>query len=149
MRVRILFVNKYYKEIVFSIFLVSFFILAGCQHNKYAESYFNSGNLYLRLEENRQAINDYDKAIELNPQYASAYNNRGIAYARLGDSRQAIKEFDKSIELDPKVPEVYYNRAIIFGRIGDEQQAIENFKKAARLGHRVAQEALKSKGISW
>ncbi len=141
--------KKYHKEIVFSIFLASLFILAGCQHNKYAESYFNSGNLYLRLEENQRAINDYDKAIELNPKYASAYNNRGIAYARLGDDRQAIKEFDKSVEMNPKVPEVYYNRAIIYGRLGDEQQAIENYKKAARLGHKGAQEVLKSKGNSW
>ena len=141
--------NRYYKEIVLSIFLVSFFMFSGCQHNKTAESYFNSGNLYLRLEDNREAINDYDRAIELDPKYASAYNNRGIAYARLGDSRQAIKEFDKSIELSPRVPEAYYNRAIIYGRLGDEQQAIDNYKKAARLGHRGAQEFLKSKGISW
>ena len=142
-------VNGYRKEIVFSALLVSFFILAGCQHGKQAESYFNSGNLFLRLEENQQAINNYDHAIELNPKYASAYNNRGIAYARLGDNRQAIKEFDKSIELNPKVPEVYYNRAFIYGRLGDEQQAVENYKKAARLGHKKAQEALKSKGITW
>ena len=141
--------NKYYKGIIFSIFLAPLFAWAGCQHNKYAESYFNTGNLYLRLEENRQAINDYDKAIELNPKYASAYNNRGIAYARLGDNRQAIREFDKSIELNPKVPEVYYNRAIISGRLGGEQQAIENYKQAARLGHKGAQEVLKSKGITW
>jgi Flp pilus assembly protein TadD len=29
-------------------------------------------------------LQDYDKAIELNPQDAETYNNRGIAYNNLG-----------------------------------------------------------------
>ena len=31
------------------------------------------------------AIEDYNKAIEINPQYAEAFNNRGIAKYALGD----------------------------------------------------------------
>ncbi len=59
---------------------------------------------------NEEAIKDYDKAIELNPQYAKAYNNRGKAKAKLGRNEEAIKDYDKAIELNPQLAEAYNNR---------------------------------------
>ena len=47
----------------------------------------------------QQAIKDYDKAIELNPQDAIAYFNRGIAYGKLGNYQQAIKDFKTAARL--------------------------------------------------
>ena len=94
--------NKYCKEVVSPIFLASFFVLAGCQHNKYAEAYFNRGIAYARLEENQQAIKDFDKAIELNPKLAQPYYNRAIAYLRLGDDRQAIEDYKSAARLGHK-----------------------------------------------
>ena len=60
--------------------------------------------------ENQQTINDYNKAIELNPKDATAYVNRGIAYNALGNYQQAINDYNKAIELNPKDAEAYYNR---------------------------------------
>ncbi len=60
--------------------------------------------------EHEEAMKDYDKAIELNPQYAEAYNNRGIAKAELGRNEEAMKDYDKAIELNPQYAEAYNNR---------------------------------------
>ena len=49
---------------------------------KYADAYNNRGVAYAKLGDYRQAISDYDRAIEINPEYAEAYYNRGIAYQR-------------------------------------------------------------------
>jgi tetratricopeptide (TPR) repeat protein len=38
----------------------------------------------------KQAIADYNEAIDLNPRYAEAYNNRGIVYGHIGDEQKAI-----------------------------------------------------------
>jgi tetratricopeptide (TPR) repeat protein len=43
-------------------------------------AYNNRGLAYADLGQYKQAIKDYDRAIELNPEDAKAYNNRGIAY---------------------------------------------------------------------
>ena len=48
------------------------------------------------------AIQDYDKAIELDPQYAKAYNNRGNARYDQGDLDAAIQDYTKAIELNPQ-----------------------------------------------
>ena len=41
----------------------------------------NRGNEKYELKQYTEAIADYDKAIELDPNYAAAYTNRGFAKA--------------------------------------------------------------------
>jgi len=57
-----------------------------------------------------EAIAEFSKAIELDPDYAPAYNNRGDAYSEKGQHDVAIADYDKAIELDPNYAEAYNNR---------------------------------------
>ena len=116
---------------------------------QYANAYYNRGVAYQSLGNIKQAIKDFDRAIELNPQDAEAYYNRGVAYDNLGNIKQAIKDYDRAIELNPQDAEAYYNRGIAYANLGNDKQAIENFKIAARLGHKAAQDLLRSMGIQW
>ena len=56
-------------------------------------AYNNRGNVYSNLGEHHKAIDDYTKAIELDPQGAYAYKNRGLAYKNLGEHQKAIDDF--------------------------------------------------------
>ena len=38
------------------------------------------GNIFVDLGREQDALNDYTKAIKIDPQYAEAYNNRGRFY---------------------------------------------------------------------
>ena len=55
-------------------------------------------------------MEDYDKAIELDPNDAEAYNNRGNSYRDLGQYQRAIEDYDKAIELDPNDAEAPTHR---------------------------------------
>ena len=57
------------------------------------------------------AINDYTKAIEVNPQYFKAFFNRGTYYYQsllgislndLGRKEDGIKDYTKAIEINPQ-----------------------------------------------
>ena len=50
---------------------------------KTANGYLNRGSAYAGLRQYQRAIQDYDRAIQLNPNYAKAYYNRGLAYKEL------------------------------------------------------------------
>lgn len=69
-----------------------------------------------------QAISDYTKAIELNPDYKTAYFNRGLTYFKKGSWRnnepyqKAIEDFSKAIKLDPYDVDVYYNRGLAYNK---------------------------------
>ena len=65
------------------------------------------------------AIQDYDKAIEINPKYAEAYFNRGSAYLEQGDPIVAIQDYDMAIALDPKFAAAYVNRGYARNAQGD------------------------------
>jgi len=55
---------------------------------------------YAKLKQHQQAIQDYDKAIQLDPNYAKAYNNRAITFSNLGQRVLAEKDAMKACELD-------------------------------------------------
>ena len=47
---------------------------------KYAEAYLKRGFVYKELGKTNQAIESYNKAIEINSQYAAAYSALGLVY---------------------------------------------------------------------
>src|SRR5260370_4822018 len=67
---------------------------------KCSDAYLQLGNLNSSRHENAQAIADYTKAIEANPQLAEAHYRLGMAYDRVGDRGQAKREFQLHEGLD-------------------------------------------------
>jgi len=57
------------------------------------------GNAYYDLEKYSNAISDYTKAININPNYAEAYNNRGNAYCNSGNRKKACEDWRKAYSL--------------------------------------------------
>ena len=66
-----------------------------------ASQFFARANGKYEAGDYKGAIEDFNKAIQLNPTFASAFNNRGIAKDVLGDNKGAIDDFNKGIQLNP------------------------------------------------
>ncbi len=71
-----------------------------------AEAYNNRGNTHADKGQYDQAISDYTKALEINPQDAIAYCNRGIVYyfrKEYGKSWENVKKARSlGYQIDPK-----------------------------------------------
>ena len=67
----------------------------------------NRGAAFELLGNIKQAIGDFDRAIDLNPKYAEAYMNRGIANDRLGNSSKAVEDFKMASKLGNKMSQNY------------------------------------------
>ncbi len=66
------------------------------------EASVGRGILNVLISKNfREAIKNFDKAIEINPNYSSAYEYRGKSKFAINDDEGAIEDFIKAIELDP------------------------------------------------
>ena len=103
-----------------------------------AASLFYQGNAKSDSGEYKEAIKDYNKAIELNPKSAIAYNNRGNAKSDSGEYEDAIKDYDKAIELDPQLAEAYYNRGLSKDYLEEYEDAIKDYDKAIELNPKSA-----------
>ena len=56
------------------------------------------------LAEHQLAVNDFSRAIELDPDYAEAYFSRGVLYWReLRNAYRAIRDMTRVLELAPQV----------------------------------------------
>ena len=53
------------------------------------------------MKEYGRAIQDSDKAIQLDPTYAGAYYNRSLVFHQLKNFGRAIEDSDKAIRLNP------------------------------------------------
>ncbi|MBU1212004.1 MAG: tetratricopeptide repeat protein [Alphaproteobacteria bacterium] len=91
------------------------------------------GVAYVRLGQTREAIDDFNKAVELFPEYAATYNNRGNLLLALGLPKEALKDFNRAIVLAPGYAAAYNNRAGALMQIGNPQQAIRDFTQAVKL----------------
>ena len=77
-----------------------------------AEDYYKTANDYSDNGEYQLGINNYTKALRINPDYAIAYLFRGNAYHALGKYEDAISDYTMSIRIDPNYADAYYKRGI-------------------------------------
>ena len=84
-----------------------------------------------RLEE---ALNDCNKAIELEPDFPQAYFNRGILLIKVKMFDEAISDLTKFLELEPGNAMAYYNRGIAEYYKGKKDVACGDIQQAAKLG---------------
>jgi tetratricopeptide (TPR) repeat protein len=57
------------------------------------------------------AISDFNRALERNPELAWAYFNRGLAWVIRGDETRAQADFERCIALKPELKEDLRKRA--------------------------------------
>jgi tetratricopeptide (TPR) repeat protein len=91
------------------------------------------GVAYSRRQNYKEAIDDFNRAIQLYPEYPAVYNNRGNVLLGLGAVREAIKDFDRALLLAPGYAAAYSNRAGAYMKLGQIEQAIAGYTKAIQL----------------
>jgi tetratricopeptide (TPR) repeat protein len=98
-----------------------------------ADEFHKRGFEYRKQGNFSLAVEEYSKALELDPYHFKAFFNRAFAYDKLHDYPHAVADYTSAIALDPQNSYAYYNRGITFDKLGDYQLASEDFKQALSL----------------
>jgi protein O-mannosyl-transferase len=61
----------------------------------------NLGSAYRDLGDDKDALESYNAAIDMNPYQANAYFGRAVLYRNQGKLTEAIRDFSKAVELQP------------------------------------------------
>jgi len=96
----------------------------------------NRGVAYRELRKLKEAVEDFDRAISLNPQYVFALVNRARAYSDLKKYDVAFKDFDMAIGYEPKNPDALFWRGALYYSTDKLASALEDFKKVVKLNPR-------------
>ena len=95
--------------------------------------FFISRGTFKGTENYEDAIEDYTKAIEIEPNSVFAYRLRADSKRKLGDYQGAIDDYTKAIEIEPKKAYLYNYRSESKRKLGDNEGADEDDKKADKL----------------
>lgn len=113
----------------------------------YADAYVERGNVKTKLVyyTNREIMDDYDKAIKINPVHTIALFNRGLVKMNMWLNKEALTDFDQAIRLsyEPKGGFFYY-RGLLKKRLLQYESACKDFDMGSKLGDSKALEELKS-----
>ena len=96
-------------------------------------AHFALGTFSFAQNQMSPAIEEFQKAIALNPSYASAYNLLGYSYRQNVNYPEAEKAFQKYVELIPKDPNPYDSYAELLLKMGRFDDAIAQYKKALEI----------------
>jgi tetratricopeptide (TPR) repeat protein len=80
------------------------------------------------------ALSEYRKAIEINPDYARGYYNIGSVYREQGKIEEAIASFQKALEINPKYGESHYMLAVLYFEKKEYPQAVQHCEQALKYG---------------
>ena len=98
-----------------------------------ATLYNNRGQARGMNKDDDRALEDFNKAIELNPNAGAPFNNRGTIFSERGEYDRAIADFDKAVELNATQPIIFHGRGLAYWRKGDLEHAAQDYKKALSL----------------
>jgi tetratricopeptide (TPR) repeat protein len=99
------------------------------------ESHFQLGNLYYRKGDQRRAIQQYKKALQLNPKFVPAINNLALVTAANKEYYKALTILLDVLHYYPDDAETHYNIACMYSRLKREDESIEWLKKAIDKGY--------------
>lgn len=93
-----------------------------------ANNYYNQGLDYLNVLNYEDAINNFQKAIEINPRLGLAYGGLGLAYYKQKKYEQAIDSYSKAIASSPALA-FYLNRGAAYHAAGSYDKAARDYTK--------------------
>ena len=99
---------------------------------KYFKIAYSGDDYSSILYDTRGAIQDFNKALLINPNYDFAYFNRAKVYEELNLFDKAIADINKAILLNNN-SDYYMSRALMYKSLKDTEKSLNDFNKAIEL----------------
>ncbi len=93
-------------------------------NNRFINPWIRLGNIFDRDDQHKEAVQAYQRAIEIDPQNAQNWADLGDALFKMGSYDEAAAAYNKAVELDPKAGWPVSNLALTLVTQGKCEEAI-------------------------
>jgi tetratricopeptide (TPR) repeat protein/peroxiredoxin len=93
----------------------------------------NLGLLAIREGRAEEAIQHFQKALQLSPDYLIALENLGNAYRQLKQWEDARKTLEHAVAVGPQDPEANYSLGMVFAQLNDVDRTSDYLRRALKL----------------
>jgi len=96
--------------------------------------WINLGNLLYDSTRYSEAIDAYEKALELDPKNVDVRVDMGTCYRRVRRADRAAEEFRKAISINPLHPYAHRNLGVVLAfDLNDKKEAVKEFEEYIKL----------------
>src|SRR5688572_5414546 len=94
------------------------------------KKFCDAAEKFVKASSYEEAIDNYSKAIELDPQFDKAYIARAVCYEKVNKKDLAVEDYKKASAFEPKEKEHYYNAGRLLAELQRDKEADEQLRKA-------------------
>jgi len=95
--------------------------------------FFKVGEDFMLAGNYQDAVEQFTRAIDLQPDYDKAYLARADAFEKLGMIREAAEDYDRAATFLDKDQEVFYQAGRLYFELAEYEKAIERLDKSISL----------------
>ena len=107
--------------------------------------YYRRGLAYFEKNDYGRAIQDFNEALNLDPDNVAILQSRGWAYENKNDYEQAIRDYNRAISLQSSYGPAFIRRARVYELKRQYEQALADYEAATHADPKFAPE--RSKGF--
>ncbi|MEH2202719.1 MAG: tetratricopeptide repeat protein [Nostoc sp.] len=113
-----------------------------------SQVFFRCAEGYCAMRQYDKALQNFDRAIELNPRYVAAISDRGFTYHLMERYEEALQDFDRTIELYPKYAVGIASRGNTCCFMERYEEALQDFNHAIELYPKY-EWAIRNRGMTY
>ena len=91
----------------------------------------------LNLNRPEEALESFNRAIDIDSTKADGYLGRANALNTLKRFEEALLDYNKALEIDPKLANAYINRGSAHSHLGETEKAIADYEKGLELDPKI------------
>lgn len=119
-------------RIIFYVLFLSLMVSPNLQGQD-AAHHVEQGQKLLRDGDYSNALEEFNTAIQIDPDEMAAYIQRAFTYSVLKDYESAISDYSHVLELNPKLISAYLSRGSALNKLKRFDEALQDFSKVIEL----------------
>ena len=101
-----------------------------------ANRYYTDGIQLSRANYWKEAVDEFRKAVQVDPKHKLAYANLGVALSQVGKHKEALLAFDEAMRLGYDHALLHYNRGLSFARLHLIEEAVKEIELSLKMDSR-------------
>jgi tetratricopeptide (TPR) repeat protein len=102
--------------------------------------FFDKGVEFLDKKMYAEAIDEFNKGLELDPEQVVLVARIGDTYLKMEKYEEALASYERAIELDPTDPKLFNNKGVVLDKMGKKEESEKAFEEASQITGGGAQE---------
>jgi tetratricopeptide (TPR) repeat protein len=87
----------------------------------------------LNMNNPEEALEEFNRAVKIDPMRADGYLGRANALNTLGRYEASLNDYNKALDIDPSLANAYVNRGSAYSHLGEYENAIADYEKGLEL----------------